>query len=459
MVEIQKQRFLFVPDFGNELDTYNKVCRQFTEKFYGTDATLFIMVDNNSDAIQYYFYWAVRTFESSHIRYVLSDKCGVEFLQQVDYFITGCSSKSDSFIDFAYKNRIKIISAQTDNVFSEFCPSDAVIRMKEEIKKALDEQIFSRIPLDRYEYIVFHQGMGETLCFLYWMKEYVKYNRRPIAVFCMQESRKDLLELCPFISYVVTVSPLLLAYIYIYCGESHGIKNFNGLYDSNQNPWEMKSNWCMVDTVREFLNLPQEAELERYDITIPGSAEANADLIFEKLHLRKGHTVFVVHNGIKFGDGVRNDAFWKRLVKVLKDNGYDVVFNGTEEVYGCPGIFCSIHDTVRFAEKCGNVISVSTGLTEAICALSTNPVLVQFVWHGAYDPIWTINEIRCELTHRDIKQFGTDFVQGEIDTQRAYENQVFSKSVESVDYILDMEPEKMEELVQTLVDNVKNREL
>lgn len=77
---------------------------------------------------------------------------------------------------------------------------------------------------------------------------------------------------------------------------------------------------------------------------------------------------------------------------VLRDNGYDVVFNSQEEVYGCPGIYCPIYETIKFAEKCGGVISISTGLTEAICALSTKPIFVQFVWPGEYDPVWTINE-------------------------------------------------------------------
>ena len=58
---------------------------------------------------------------------------------------------------------------------------------------------------------------------------------------------------------------------------------------------------------------------------------------------------------------------------------------------------------------------------------------------------------------RDIKLHGMDFVHGVIDLHREYEDQVFSESVDSLDYILDMEPEKIEELVQTLVQNIKNK--
>ena len=112
-------------------------------------------------------------------------------------------------------------------------------------------------------------------------------------------------------------------------------------------------------------------------------------------------------------------------------------------MYGCPGIYCPIYETIKFAEKCGGVISISTGLTEAICALSTKPIFVQFVWPGEYDPVWTINEVRCERTLREIKQYGSDFVSGVIAKHRKYEDSVFSESAVCEDYILDMEPEKM----------------
>lgn len=457
MIEINKQRFVFIPDFENDLDTYNKVCHQFIEKFFGTDAMLIIVVENIDEVFQYYCYWSVKAFEACQIRYALLDKWGVELVQKVDYLISGTSSKNDAFIDVAYKNRVGIISACKDDVFSEFYPSVAVVQVKAQIKKVLNEKIFQTIPLGEYEYILFHQGMGETLCFLYWMKVYTQQNHQPIAVICTQESRKELLELCPFVSCVITVSSLFWDYISVYYGDEFHIKNFNGLYFSNQLPWSRSRSSCMVDAVKKFLKLPQDAQLEKYEITIPQSAENNADILFENMHLRKKRTVFIVHNGINFGDGERNDAFWKQLVDVLKENNYDVVFNNKDEVYGCPGIFCSIYDTVKFAEKCENVISVSTGLTEVICALARKKMLVQFVWPGSYDPVWASDEERWEYTLRDIKLHGMDFVHGVIDLHREYEDQVFSESVDSLDYILDMEPEKIEELVQTLVSNIKNK--
>ena len=457
MIEINKQRFVFVPDFENDLATYNKVCRQFIEKFFGTGAMLIIVVENISEVFQYYYYWSVKFFESCQIRYAPLDEWGFELAQKVDYLISGTSSKNDAFIDVAYKNRVGIISACKDDVFFEFCPSEAVVKTKEQIKKVINEKIFQIVPLEKYEYILFHQGMGETLCFLYWMKAYTQQNHRPIAVICMQESRKELLELCPFISCVITIGPLFWEYISVYYGEKFNIKNYNGLYSSKQLPWLSNKRSCMVDTVKEFLNLPHDVKLEKYGIDIPTSADDNAEMLFKKMHLRKKRTVFIVHNGINFGEGEKNDAFWRQLVYVLEENDYDVVFNNRDEVYGCPSIFGSIYDTVKFAEKCGNVISVSTGLTEVICALSCKKILVQFVWPGAYDPIWTSGEERWAKTLRDIKLHGMDFVREKIKLHRMYEDQVFSESVDSLDYILDMEPEKIETLVQTLVQNIKNK--
>ena len=362
------------------------------KKFFGTDALLVIIADNMSEVFQHYFYWSTKTYDSSKIRYILAD---------------------------------------------------AVARMKEQIKKTLEKQLFPQVLLDKYEYILFQQGRGETICFLYWMKEYAKFNSRPVAVFCMQESRRELLELCPFISKVIMGNQQFLAYLSVYYGERFNIKNFDSLYFIRRRPFEIKPEWCIADDVWDFLNLPQGAKLKRYDIAVPNTADKNADMMFGKMHLRKDRTVFIVHNGVNFGDGDRNGEFWKRLVDVLGDNGYDVVFNSQEEVYGCPGIYCPIYETIKFAEKCGGVISISTGLTEAICALSTKPIFVQFVWPGEYDPVWTINEVRCERTLREIKQYGSDFVSGVIAKHRKYEDSVFSESAVCEDYILDMEPEKM----------------
>lgn len=236
-----------------------------------------------------------------------------------------------------------------------------------------------------FEVMLFHQGLGETCIFSRLMKAYTEKTKKPLILITWNDSRKALLEQCPYIYNVMScdVSFFYALASYKDFRAAIQIKNFEALhYMKFENITTMREEIC------SFLGLSYDAEDSDYIVKskYPDALGQH----FDELGLKREKTCFLIPHAICYGNEVASYEFWEKLSIRLREEGYEPVFNSFKEIVpGVPYVYLPMEDVPDFAKLCGNVIGVRTGLLDVIATFTD--VKIQAVYPNEFCPIWHQN--------------------------------------------------------------------
>lgn len=101
--------------------------------------------------------------------------------------------------------------------------------------------------------------------------------------------------------------------------------------------------------------------------------------IFDEKKLHRGKTVVISPYAGHFNAKIKVSE-WHKLVKLLKEKGYDVCTNcGSKEEKALPGtvpVFFEIQDSVEFVEQAGGFIGVRSGFCDLVCMADCKKVVI-----------------------------------------------------------------------------------
>lgn len=236
-----------------------------------------------------------------------------------------------------------------------------------------------------FEVMLFHQGLGETCIFSRLMKAYTEKTKKPLILIAWDDSRKALLEQCPYIYNVMSCDNSFFYALnsYVEFRAALQIKNFEAMhYMKFENVTTMREETC------SFLGLPYDSEDSDYIVN-----SKNPDALrqyFDELGLKLGKTCFLIPYALCYGNEVVSYEFWKKLSIRLREEGYEPVFNSYEEIVsGVPYVYLPMEEVPAFAKLCGNVIGVRTGLLDVIATFTD--VKIQAIYPNEFCPIWHQN--------------------------------------------------------------------
>lgn len=371
------KKYLFVSDIRHEKDLADKVVNEFRKKAFLTDSILIFVAEKNEETFNYFGLFPC-LMAACNIQVVLKGQIPVEtMIAQVDYYIVGNNPNEIDYINCAIQNDIEIIGTMenAENIFSDIEIPAEVEKVKNNLYVACKD-IFNNFPPSDYEYFLFHNGLGESMGFFYWLKEYKKTHHKKILLFCISNSHIDFMSVCPYVDNIIKIDRLAYGFIAVYFTEDYNVKNFYTLHLS-ENVLKRRKNFPMYlkysgifSSARDFLGINPKVELKKYLVDIPPERISNAEKIFNDMGLIRGKTVFFITEGIS--QNRPHIDFFIKLATVLQYHGYEVVTNSTQEIIpGCRYVFIPLLETSAFIGLCGNVVSVTTGFNEVICALNS----------------------------------------------------------------------------------------
>ncbi len=139
-------------------------------------------------------------------------------------------------------------------------------------------------------------------------------------------------------------------------------------YFENTKPLLGYKNINLLDICKLTLNLDFKAEISMP--VIEEKYRISAQKKFKNLNLRQGKTVIIAPEARTVQ--VLGLSFWKELVKELKEKGYDVFLNAVDKDSIFDGVeyeFIRFAEIIPFANLCGHVISVRSGLCDVLAVL------------------------------------------------------------------------------------------
>ena len=230
-----------------------------------------------------------------------------------------------------------------------------------------------KFPPQEFEYFLFHEGMGESLAFFFWLKEYRKNSAKKILLFCFDVLRHELFTHSPYVEAVAKIPTFMFDYISIYHAEKFNIRrvlqaHFSEFESRNSRRYAF---YAIPDLMRDFLKINPGIKFETFPVQIPQENLNNARKIFEEMNLKIGKTILLVAEGNYYSGLEHQKNFWIKFADRMKSAGYEVVTNSAEQILpNCKNIFKGLFDTTAFVSLCGNIISVPTGFIETLCALN-----------------------------------------------------------------------------------------
>lgn len=473
------KRYLYVPYWSSTYSEKDglaeKVAREFERKAFMTDSTLFMLIDFNRIVLLRYWKIFMRlTGASCKIQFLIKGATPIEqIFNDVDCYISGDNPDEFIFLDYAYRKGIKIISAsqylseeQTTNtdLFSDI-PISAEIQAIRQSFNDLKDNIIANYPPQQWEYFLFHTGLGDSLVFSYWLKEYKRYNNKKsgnkkILLLCIHKARADLMTLCPYVDKILITSPQFFDYMEIYYADQYKIRNVHVAYYlppalGKIINFEYKN--TIIGVFKDFLNINAKAKFERYPIHLPENSRVTAQNLFRDMQLLEGKTVFIVPEGVTWGNFLGKNDFWIRIFEKIKAKGFEVVTNSAEEIIpGCKHVFLPLAESITFIGLCGNIISVPTGFSEVACALNEN-VKIQFhaIYPNPKNDFWHRSWMAWNLFRlADLQHFGGNFVQQYMEGYTYFLSQVSSPTVTTIAYQLGDTPAENDTLIEKIIDKI-----
>lgn len=449
--------FLVIPDFPREAELFNTLYDNFQRQLFGTDSTLVVICESGKDIVKYGYKWLVRIGgESTKTRFFIRKGINLkQMMSEVDYYILLSEQSSDEYVELAYEARKKIMPL--DVVLGQWCNvarSREVLEMHSTLKKMIDEQIVAQYSTDDYIYVIDRVAWGESIILFYYAKSISDYYNKKIIVINYRENKRNFWLRCPYVASVVDADPIVIDYLAVNYHvtdliQVHFMEEVTKFIDC------VDMNYGMVEEFRDYFKLPKDAVFKKYDHNLLPENIENAQNVFSKLNLKRGKTVFLSPNGDSFRLLDSNRDFFENLVIKLRENGYEVVTNSTDEIInGVKNVFLNLEECVHFIGLCGNVISVETGFVEAVCALNTSDSInLNILWPHPWDPAlrrflagWVINCLPL------IKVFGSDFIPGLIQKHRVFTDRLWDENIKVHDVRLNenANDDKINELLSNL---------
>lgn len=407
------KKYLLWLNLPESRDLLEKIIEKFMQKaFCVKPAPVLVLFSEKTSDNSDYARWTRRknygnTCDIQFFTKNSSDADVEGFIKLTDYFISTGSDSETELLEFAKKNNVKVLDALNHlaTIFEDISADSQLEDYKTKLAKHLKRNVFEKYPPKKYEYFLFHEGLGESTAFFFWMKKYTEHCKKKILVICFQELRAEMMRLCPYIDVTIRVEPIIFDYISVYCAKKYDIKRVLLAHVSPKitakkaklTSSEIKT-YGIIGTIRDFLKISPKTKFEKYPVKLPQNSVAKAEDLFKKMNLIRGKTVFVITEGLYFGNLSHHMNFWINFAERLKILGYEVVTNSAEEVIpGCKNIFLSLLESTAFAGLCGNLASVPTGFFEAICALNTkDEIKWQIFYPDENDIFWRGKKVNVD---------------------------------------------------------------
>lgn len=373
--------YLFAPKNSDEEFFAEQIHDEFEKLSFGTRSRLIFLHDSRKN---FSWYMQLRFWLAEH---VFADEIDLdELFARVDCYIAGDNPDELKYLEKAYKLGIKIESFQAENinVFKNFPTDPNAENLKSNLKTMIERDLFSKLPLEKFEYILCENGYGETLDLFYLLKEYQQTTQKKIVVVCVSASRYEMMNLCPYVAATIRVN----ATVFSYLSRFYKFKNLWKLHRikprdlklTHNNPFNIDGT-KQLSLVRRMLNLPMYNKFDRYEVSIPKANLDNARKIFSELNLQPERTVFIATQANTFGNWHAHPDFKIGLVEKLRVAGFDVVANNPDQLLkDVPGLNLNFWNNVAFVSLCRKIIAVPAGWIEAMCSMQTVPINVHLVF-------------------------------------------------------------------------------
>lgn len=466
------KKYLYVPKFPEDAENFKRVIDEFQKRAFRAPALLVLVLEDQETFIRYGFYWTVRVVGgSAMVQVVLKSDYfrqggSIEALiTQVDYYITAHNDKESDYVDIAHQNRKGILSPYpVYKIFRDIAVPGSTTWEKHHLLHMFNSEIVEKYPPDEYDYFLCTPGFGETTTFFFQSKQYVQETGKKILLFCVQESRKIILEASPYIDKVFLINRVIFDYIAIFMADRYRIKNFLQAYVQPSNeyffrhplPDKHQFDCNMASQMRCFLELPGSCLFEKFPVSIPAAAREGARQKFMELGLTRGRTVFIISDGLSFKMHDRHKGLFESIVRELNAAGFDTVTNSGEEIIpGCRFCFLPFWDCAAFVGLCGHIISIMTGLAEAVCSFNTTDRIgVHFLHGGEYDPMWRANSLMWYYRLKGLAQGGGSSVERSAISYHHHVKRMWGPNARDMQYILGETEAENAALVSQLVQNI-----
>ncbi len=155
----------------------------------------------------------------------------------------------------------------------------------------------------------------------------------------------------------------------------------------NRNPATLR------DLLAMKLGLPNGIVIEPY--TEKPMIKFQARQIFAQYGLKQNKTIMIFPDSITIKCSNINDEFWLEIADFYQNLGFDIIFNlNQENFYGYKTCFLPLLITPEFAEICGFVISIRSGIIDVIANQKPNLPLITIYDKQEFDSKYSnLNEI------------------------------------------------------------------
>ena len=446
-------KYLYIPDLPADEKFLDKVCSQFLKKAFISDAVLMIVLKTGEEVIRYVKKWNMKSIGSGcQIISVEANKFYnglkeyLSIMDQIDCYISGSmNSQEFTYTEMAYDRGKDIISLHQDDIFEDMPINEEKLQTRKAISGYV-KKLADAYPTEEYEWLLFHQGLGESYTFFYYVKAYKEKMNKKLICFCYDETRRSLLEESPYIDELLLIPLPVYAYIAIYLADKFHIKNFVLLHF-------LPLSTCYLDKpaeiypaympkVRDFLELEIDSEFERYPVNISQHKIEYVNNLFREMGLPHKKTVFLIMDGISNGNLLATrEEFFVRLATALKQNGYEVVTKGNRQLIpGCQFTILPPWESTLFAGLCGNVVTIPTGIPFAIGALNqSDEINIHMLWQTVNDATIRQNYDAWNLDHIPmLRTFGKKYFQDVINkTHDLMIDMMFSEKSKFIHYTVE----------------------
>lgn len=409
--------FLYAPKYPNSERATERIIREWQKKTFGvTNITLVFYLEQTIDWYRYPIRWRHQCLASCapiiHIikRYHRFD----DWLEKADFYIVDNLEENLDDINVVVNGGGTVLSAVSeDEIFPMLKYSEEQINTLNRCQTIINNALFSKFSPCDYEYMLFHNGLGETVSFYYSIAEYKAKNNKPIVVLCFDETRKSLLEESPYIDVVAHVPFPLYEYVAVFLAEQYHMKNFMEIFYTPDIVALMADADCEVlymQVVRIYLGLLPHEPVQKYETPVSEEKRKVGREVFRQWNLREGRTVWLCMDGISNGSLYESD-FFKKLVVAIREADYDVIIKSDKSVIeGVPFAQLYPWETTELVSLCGNIICIPTGIICVVKAMNMDrPLNVQKLY---IENMFECNSHMAQFMHKLplIRKFGSKYL-------------------------------------------------
>lgn len=404
------KKYLFVLDLSVGRDFADSVVESFMRRAFFTNSVLVLFAAADKTSVDYVSYTKRKIFGGGQVKlvYLFENQVdAVQLVKQVDYVIAGGTVIEQPILNFALQNNIKILPVTTDvdAIFKDIPIPVEIENVRKNLLTALESGLFLKCSPQEFEIFLFHEGLGESTAFLFWLKKFRETCGKKILCICANNLRAELLSTSPYVDAIVKVDWLVFDFISVYFAKKYNIHplllahfDLKTLAARAKLSADEVKTYGQIGLIRDFLNIGADKKFERYAVQIPPPIRERVKNLFAQMNLIEGKTVFVVTQGYNFGGLNHHLPFWIKLRDKLNAAGYEVITNGDkEDIPNCRNVFLSLLESAAFAGLCGNIVSIPTGFVEVICAInSADKINLQVMFPNENDIYWRGQKIDVE---------------------------------------------------------------